>query len=71
MLTGICTHKEVLDFFAKYAEKEYPIIDDDDKLFFDLLIAGADDLIKDDVDYWANESVKKLLSTVIQKLKGE
>jgi hypothetical protein len=71
MLTGISNRTEVLSFFTKWLEKEYPIIDDDDELFTRLLLASADDLIQDDVDYWANQSVKVLFEQSKLKLIGE
>jgi hypothetical protein len=70
MLTGISTKEEVLTFFTKWLEKEYPIIDDDDKLFTRLVLASADDLIQDDLDYWANQSVKVLFEQSKNKLLG-
>ena len=71
MLTGISNRTEVLSFFTKWLEKEYPIIDDDDELFTRLILASADDLIQDDVDYWANQSVKVLFEQSKLKLIGE
>jgi hypothetical protein len=71
MLTGISTKEEVLTFFTKWLEKEYPIIDDDDELFTRLMLASADDLINDDLDYWANQSVKVLFEQSKLKLLGE
>jgi hypothetical protein len=71
MLTGISTKEEVLTFFTKWLEKEYPIIDDDDELFTRLVLASADDLIQDDLDYWANQSVKVLFEQSKLKLIGE
>jgi hypothetical protein len=71
MLTGISNRAEVLSFFTKWLEKEYPIIDDDDELFTRLVLASADDLIQDDVDYWANQSVKVLFEQSKLKLIGE
>jgi len=70
MLTGISTKEEVLIFFTKWLEKEYPIIDDDDELFTRLVLASADDLIQDDLDYWANQSVKVLFEQSKNKLLG-
>jgi hypothetical protein len=70
MLTGISTKEEVLTFFTKWLEKEYPIIDDDDELFTRLVLASADDLIQDDLDYWANQSVKVLFEQSKNKLLG-
>ena len=71
MLTGISTKEEVLTFFTKWLEKEYPIIDEDDELFTRLVLASADDLINDDLDYWANQSVKVLFEQSKLKLLGE
>lgn len=71
MLTGISNRAEVLSFFTKWLEREYPIIDDDDELFTRLVLASADDLIQDDVDYWANQSVKVLFEQSKLKLIGE
>ena len=71
MLTGISNRTEVLSFFTKWLEREYPIIDDDDELFTRLVLASADDLIQDDVDYWANQSVKVLFEQSKLKLIGE
>ena len=71
MLTGISSKDEVLGFFAKWLEKEYPIIDEDDELFTRLVLASADDLIQDDVDYWSNQSVKVLFEQSKNKLLGE
>jgi len=70
MLIGISTKEEVLTFFTKWLEKEYPIIDDDDELFTRLVLASADDLIQDDLDYWANQSVKVLFEQSKNKLLG-
>jgi hypothetical protein len=70
MLTGISTKEEVLTFFTKWLEKEYPIIDDDDELFTRLVLASADDLIQDDLDYWAKQSVKVLFEQSKNKLLG-
>jgi hypothetical protein len=70
MLTGISTKEEVFTFFTKWLEKEYPIIDDDDELFTRLVLASADDLIQDDLDYWANQSVKVLFEQSKNKLLG-
>ena len=70
MLTGISNKEEVLAFFTKWLEREYPIIDDDDQLFTRLVLASADDLIQDDVDYWANQSVKVLFEQSKNKLIG-
>lgn len=71
MLTGISTKQEVLDFFIKWYDKEFTVLDDDDSLVRDLMIASADDLIAEDVDYWSNESVKKLYQVAKSKLLGE
>lgn len=70
MLTGINSKDEVLVFFAKWLEKEYPIIDEDDELFTRLVLASAEDLIQDDVDYWSNQSVKVLFEQSKNKLLG-
>lgn len=70
MLVGISTKDEVLQFFTNWLEKEYPIIDDDDELLQKLMLASADDLITEDVDYWANESVRKLYQHAKNKLLG-
>jgi hypothetical protein len=71
MLIGISTKEEVLGFFAKWLDKEYPIIDEDDELFTRLILASADDLINEDVDYWSNTSVKTLFNSAKSKLLGE
>lgn len=71
MLTGISTKEEVLQFFITWYDKEFTVIDDDDSLVRDLMIASADDLITEDVDYWSNESVKKLYQSAKSKLLGE
>ena len=71
MLTGISTKEEVLEFFIKWYDKEFTVLDDDDSLVRDLMIASADDLIAEDVDYWANESVRKLYQLAKSKLLGE
>lgn len=60
MITGISTKAEVLDHFTSYIEKQYRYHDEDEYLVAQLLIAKAEELISDDVDYWANESVRKL-----------
>lgn len=70
MLTGISTKDEVLQFFINWLNKEYSIIDEDDELIYKLRVACADDLIGDDVDYWANNSVKDLFRAVESKLQG-
>jgi hypothetical protein len=72
MLTGISTKDDVLSFFSKWFEKEYPIIDEDDKLYSRLILASVDDLINEDgADYWGNESVKTLFQRAKYKLSGE
>jgi hypothetical protein len=71
MLTGISTKEEVLQFFIKWYDKEFTVLDDDDSLLRDLMIASADDLINEDVDYWSNESVRKLYQSAKSKLLGE
>ncbi len=71
MITGISTKEEVLQFFIKWYDKEFTVLDDDDSLVRDLMIASADDLINEDVDYWSNESVKKLYQSAKSKLLGE
>lgn len=71
MLIGISTKDEVLQFFTNWLAKEYPVIDEDDELLQKLMIASADDLITEDVDYWANESVRKLHQHAKNKLLGE
>lgn len=71
MLTGISTKQEVLDFFIKWYDKEFTVLDDDDSLVRDLMIASADDLITEDVDYWSNTSVKQLYQSAKSKLLGE
>lgn len=70
MLTGISTNTEVLEFFSKWLDREYPIIDEDDELFTRLILAAVDDLINDDVDYWSNTSVKTLFNSAKDKLIG-
>lgn len=70
MLTGTSTQSEVLQFFTRWLEKEYPIIDNDDELLQKLIIASADDLIKNDVDFWANQSVRVLYQSAKNKLLG-
>ena len=70
MLIGISTKNEVLEFFTNWLEKEFPVIDEDDELLQKLIIASADDLIVQDVDYWANESVKKLYQQSYDKILG-
>jgi predicted nuclease of restriction endonuclease-like RecB superfamily len=71
MITGISTKEEVLQFFIKWYDKEFTVIDDDDSLVRDLMIASADDLITEDVDYWANEYMRKLYQSAKSKLLGE
>ena len=58
MLTGISTKREVLDFFIKYLDNYYQ--DADDALLAQIIIAKAQELIDADVDYWSNQSVRKL-----------
>jgi hypothetical protein len=71
MLTGISTKQDVLKHFTKWLEKEYPIIDQDDELYNQLIMASADDLINDDgADYWGNQSVKTLFERAKDKLQG-
>lgn len=70
MLIGISTQSEVLQFFTNWLEKEYPIIDNDDELLQKLMIASADDLINNDVDFWANQSVRFLYQSAKNKLLG-
>lgn len=71
MLTGISSKEEVLGFFAKWLDKEYPALTDDDVLYSRLILASADDIIADDVDYWSNTSVKTLYQAAHNKLIGE
>ena len=68
MLTGISTKREVLDFFIKYLDNYYQ--DADDALLAQIIIAKAQELIDADVDYWANQSVKKLRQSVEDCLKA-
>jgi len=70
MLIGISTKNEVLQFFTNWLEKEFPVIDEDDEILQKLIIASADDLISQDIDYWANESVRKLYQHSYDKLLG-
>lgn len=70
MLIGISTQSEVLQFFTNWLEKEYPLIDEDDELLQKLVIAAADDLINNDVDFWANQSVRVLYQSANDKLLG-
>ena len=58
MLTGISTKEEVLSFFIKHMDNYYQ--DSDDELLAQLIIAKAEELIAEDVDFWANQSVRKL-----------
>ena len=58
MLTGISTKEEVLSFFIKYMDNYYQ--DANDELLAQLIIAKAEELIAEDVDFWANQSVRKL-----------
>jgi hypothetical protein len=58
MLTGISTKEEVLSFFIKHMDNYYQ--DADDELLAQLIIAKAEELIAEDVDFWANQSVRKL-----------
>ena len=71
MLTNISTQSEVLEFFTKWLDKEYPALTDDDVLYNRLILASADDIIADDVDYWSNTSVKTLYKAAHSKLIGE
>ena len=72
MITGISTKKDVLNFFSKWFEREYPIIDEDDELYSHLILASVDDLINEDgADYWGNESVKTLFQRAKDKLEGD
>jgi hypothetical protein len=70
MITGISNKDEVVAFFAKWLEKQYPIIDEDDQLINDLRIACADDIVSDDVDRWANASMWDLFRVVENRLLG-
>jgi hypothetical protein len=71
MLIGISTKEDVLNHFTKWLEREYPIIDQDDELYNQLIMASADDLINDDgADYWGNQSVKTLFERAKDKLQG-
>jgi hypothetical protein len=58
MITGISTKDEVLSFFIKHVDNYYQ--DADDELLAQLIIAKAEELIAEDVDYWANQSVREL-----------
>lgn len=71
MLTGISTQSEVLEFFTKWLDREYPTLTDDDVVYNRLILASADDLIADDVDYWSNTSVKTLYQAAHDKLIAE
>ena len=71
MLKGISNKAEVLEFFSKWLNKEYFAIDEDDELLNKLILASANDLINEDVDYWANQSVKVLYNQAKSKLLGE
>lgn len=71
MLTNISTKQEILEFFDKWLQKEYFVIDEDDALLNKLILASADDLVSEDVDYWANTSVKTLYQQAKQRLLGE
>ena len=71
MLIGISTKQDVLNHFTKWLEREYPIIDQDDELYNQLIMASADDLINDDgADYWGDRSVKTLFQRAKDKLQG-
>ena len=70
MLIGVSTPSEVLQFFSNWLEKQHPAIDEDDELLQKLVIAAADDLISNDVDYWANQSVRVLYQSANDKLLG-
>lgn len=72
MLIGISTKEDVLTHFTKWLEREYPIIDQDDELYTQLIMASADDLINDDgADYWGDRSVKTLFERAKDKLQGK
>ena len=71
MLSGISPQSEVLEFFTKWLEKEYPALTDDDVLYNRLILASADDIIADDLDYWSNTSVKTLYQAAHSKLINE
>lgn len=71
MLTNISTKDEVLAFFDKWLKKEYFVIDEDDALLNKLILASADDLVSEDVDYWSNTSVRTLYQHAKQRLLGE
>ena len=58
MISGISTKQEVLDFFIKHIDNYYQ--DADDALLAQIIIAKAQELIDADVDYWSNQSVRKL-----------
>jgi hypothetical protein len=66
MFTGISTKEEVLNWFIRYTDNQYQ--DADDQEYVNKLIRIADELISDDVDYWANESVRKLHDTVRERV---
>jgi hypothetical protein len=44
---------------------------DDDVLYSRLILASADDIIADDLDYWSNTSVKTLYQAAHNKLIGQ
>jgi len=66
MITGISTKQEVLNWFIRYTDNQYQ--DADDQEYVNKLIRIADELISDDVDYWANESIRKLHDTIRERV---
>ena len=69
MLTGISTKEEVLSFFIKHMDNYYQ--DADDELLAQLIIAKAEELIAEDVDFWANQSVRKLRESAEDVLSAD
>jgi len=72
MLIGISTKQDVLNHFSKWLNKEYPIIDQDDDLYTQLIMASADDWINEDgAYYWGDRLVKTLFERAKDKLQGK
>jgi len=66
MLIGISNKQDVLKWFIRYTDNQYQ--DPEDEALVQCLIAKAEELISEDVDYWANESVRKLHNTALDIL---
>lgn len=56
------TKEEVLKYFINHVDNYYQ--DADDSMLVNLIICKAKELIEQDTEYWANNSMKKLRQIV-------